>query len=787
MQEVVDSLTAQKLQLTTNVCDMERTVATATAAETNHKSELQRMVQENADLVISVKRLELQLEKSINNAPDSTADELLQKIQIENQNLLAANGQLTASNERLQLKRKTIADAHNLLSAKSQGQETKLRLYKTKLIDFSAQLKELRACKEVLLQTVREYSQAVSKWQSEILTVSNEFFDKNRLLRLENKQLKERIQDLDKIAADLVAARDNDLDEQRQRYEQLLEAYRRLEEEKLKFAAMLETMKSTAEADGDGSLDVKSLKELLNESEQKCASLQVSLDAASKRANDDAEQLRTLQQDFDELNRKVSRIDELTEINETSQSEISNLKCQHQNESAQFQTKIQLLENEMGEFVQEIAMLKSMSTKASDELKEQIAELMREKESLGQSEAANTKQIVDLKSLLDNSETLQMKLQDDLSDKMALITNLQNVAAETVKHRDEQLKQKSIETSELLTEMSEINEALKKRGDIISQQEQRLTELAARHDATLTRANELDALAANRTADIERLNDRIKELERMPAAAAVAVVAPSLEADQMSTSTVSRAEDMARMRELDESFEDKYNRLRTVALKLKRKVAEQTKVIAELETKTQANCTEEVQISSKLGAIEVQVRNLQMLQSENDRLQDELDVARVNANKMIELQERLDAMQTNDTSDADRVHSGKLDAACKEYVKQIAALKEEINAAKLCKRGVDEELAKLRQECKVMAAKGKEQKDEEAKVRAELAKVRASVKSTNVLNLEMEAYEKSLNEMSTKMDAKKLKITEVNILILIRVFLIKKNYFYFAARGNYSV
>lgn len=171
MQEVVDSLTAQKLQLTTNVCDMERTVATATAAETNHRSELQRMVQENADLVISVKRLELQLEKSINNAPDSTADELLQKIQIENQNLLAANGQLTASNERLQLKRKTIADAHNLLSAKSQGQETKLRLYKTKLIDFSAQLKELRACKEVLLQTVREYSQAVSKWQSEILTV----------------------------------------------------------------------------------------------------------------------------------------------------------------------------------------------------------------------------------------------------------------------------------------------------------------------------------------------------------------------------------------------------------------------------------------------------------------------------------------------------------------------------------------------------------------------------------------------------------------------------------------
>lgn len=53
------------------------------------------------------------------------------------------------------------------------------------------------------------------------------------------------------------------------------------------------------------------------------------------------------------------------------------------------------------------------------------------------------------------------------------------------------------------------------------------------------------------------------------------------------------------------------------------------------------------------------------------------------------------------------------------------------------------------------------QKDEVIKLNTELTRVKASMKSANVLNLEMEAYEKSLNEVSQKLDAKLAEITDV--------------------------
>ena len=52
----------------------------------------------------------------------------------------------------------------------------------------------------------------------------------------------------------------------------------------------------------------------------------------------------------------------------------------------------------------------------------------------------------------------------------------------------------------------------------------------------------------------------------------------------MSTSTyVSRAEEMSRMKDLEDSFEDRYGKLKQIALKYKKKMAEQSKIIEELQ------------------------------------------------------------------------------------------------------------------------------------------------------------------------------------------------------------
>lgn len=55
-------------------------------------------------------------------------------------------------------------------------------------------------------------------------------------------------------------------------------------------------------------------------------------------------------------------------------------------------------------------------------------------------------------------------------------------------------------------------------------------------------------------------------------------------------------------------------------------------------------------------------------------------------------------------------------------------------------------------------------KDAENKLKQELSKVKSSMKNKNVLDLEMEAYEKSLKDISQKLEDKNTQISEVTNL-----------------------
>ncbi len=64
----------------------------------------------------------------------------------------------------------------------------------------------------------------------------------------------------------------------------------------------------------------------------------------------------------------------------------------------------------------------------------------------------------------------------------------------------------------------------------------------------------------------------------------------------------------------------------------------------------------------------------------------------------------------------------------------------------------------------VMAAKDKEinsLKELEKSLRAEQSKIKVSLKQTNVLSLEMDAYEKSLKETTQKLEAMNVQTVEV--------------------------
>lgn len=128
------------------------------------------------------------------------------------------------------------------LQTKCSAHENKIKLYRTKLVDFSGQLKELRMCKEVLLTTVREYSQAVIKWQGEILTVSNNFFVKNRVLQDENRLLEERLSNAANGSCGQCA-------ETMQKYEELVVQFDKMVQENFELGTLVKDIENRQPSD----------------------------------------------------------------------------------------------------------------------------------------------------------------------------------------------------------------------------------------------------------------------------------------------------------------------------------------------------------------------------------------------------------------------------------------------------------------------------------------------------------------------------------------------------------
>lgn len=703
MQEVVDSLTEQKLALTIRINDLDKANSTLlvdlSKLRDEHKvadsikSELERLSLENTDLIVTNKKLEValkkaddKLEKAMEFAEvESNYVELKDKFDklIKDQlNLENINIDLTSKNDMLNTNERKLTkslDDQNQLLNKCKNQEYKLRLYKTKLIDFSAQLKQLKSCKEVLLITVKEYSVAVSKWQSEILIVSNEFFEKNRLLRKEIKVLKDQ-----KCGATAeLNARDIELEQYKEKYTQLLNEFDLLQQEKEKISSLIENMRSENQValDDNQDAEIKALKVLLNQTEQHCVRYKADLEHQTV-LNKQNEALRleensTLTKDMEIA---MSKYNDTSELVKDLRNELKNLKVE-----------IELQKSSAND---SIAQANQLYIEMDRNLNIQITDLQKQlaiSEAESRSALSKTTDLETISSELECQTRTLNKLNQEL-------TNKDKILHDTIQTKDKLVQSKIDELADLLSEMRELNEALKTRGDVISQQEQSIVSLESNRTKLQNRITELEVLIEAKSIETVHLTERINELERI-------VHSNDANNEQLSTSTVSRVEEMARMRDIDDSFEEKYNRLRAVAIKLKKKVAEQTKLLADLESKNNVICDEEIQISSKLGNIEVQVRNLQSLQSENDRLQDKLEVIELERKELNVTVAKLSAELANVKSstadtESDVMASNKqknaLEQACKEYVKQIQALKEDINAGKVIHKALNDELNKLK-------------------------------------------------------------------------------------------
>ncbi|KAH8307713.1 hypothetical protein KR044_010672, partial [Drosophila immigrans] len=163
---------------------------------------------------------------------------------------------------------------------------------------------------------------------------------------------------------------------------------------------------------------------------------------------------------------------------------------------------------------------------------------------------------------------------------------------------------KEHEHAELLAEMRELNEALKARGDVISRMQEQ-------YDKGHKDLQVLAETLTEKSQQLQQAQIRIDELEQHEHNG-------DAQSDVLSISTISRAEESSRLRELDDGYEEKYNKLRALTVKLKKKLQEQMHQIKDMEQSSSAKLESELETIKKAQA---QLKHdLNVARSENQKL-----------------------------------------------------------------------------------------------------------------------------------------------------------------------
>lgn len=279
-------------------------------------------------------------------------------------------------------------------------------------------------------------------------------------------------------------------------------------------------------------------------------------------------------------------------------------------------------------------------------------------------------QMQQLTQLLQQERSEQQNAQQLLEEKYKRETaELEATCVELRQHKEDlqtRYQLKEHEHADLIAEMRELNEALKARGDVISRMQEH-------HDKSHKELKDLTESLNERTKQMEQLQVRVNELEQHEQ------MNGDAQSDVLSTSTISRAEELSRLRELDDGYEEKYNKLRALAAKLKKKLHEQTQQIKTME---QADATK----------LEAELESIKLAQTQ---LQQDLNAARAENQKL----------KSKDKSKSSNVLNLEIEAAEKslnEVSAKLLAKSSELETQKETLVSKENTITQLRQEISIL-------------------------------------------------------------------------------------
>ncbi|XP_046392524.1 centromere-associated protein E-like isoform X2 [Ischnura elegans] len=283
---------------------------------------------------------------------------------------------------------------------------------------------------------------------------------------------------------------------------------------------------------------------------------------------------------------------------------------------------------------------------------------------------------------------------------------------------------------QLITEMKDANTVLKKRGEAIAALEAELAKLKSQLAEAQSKKQAVpvsEALVSEESTNIHSdphpqskedvkkgdnlegeckyLRLRVSELEKQVNSMSVkgSNICDTVGSEVLSTSTISKTEEAARLRDVEESFEDRYTKLRMVAVKLKKRCTElegERKRADELQGRLN-------NLSKEITNLSTQAKNAKSLQLECDRLQDKVDEL---GKENISLKKAL--KESVDESTANKIQLQEIKEEKNRLASTVEVINKEKNSAENSlleavskRKNAEKEIQKLEQDLHSVKAK----------------------------------------------------------------------------------
>ncbi|XP_065338570.1 GRIP and coiled-coil domain-containing protein 2-like isoform X1 [Cloeon dipterum] len=417
-------------------------------------------------------------------------------------------------------------------------------------------------------------------------------------------------------------------------------------------------------------LEVEKLREELDNARKGVVELEEQLNEKTREINDVNEEFAKLQSNFEEF--KANNYENSKEIDKLEEKCRQLVEMNREKDSLLDGIQLKMADSE---------------TEGASAIDGVQSELEQKREELSLLTAKLKLQEMKLQELDDNNNDLCTKLkafEGYKSEVQQTVEKMrQDYSAQLLDNKNEIL---SLAESKLRAEYALAEE--KKLTESLQVSHTSLTEKVATLEEEINKLNQLPLKNKELTEQVSSLKEKIAELEKE-------------DVETGSVSTVSKMEDATMLKDVEDSFEARFTKLKAVAIRLKQKCMNQAETVAKLTAEKTETQTKLANISKERETL---AKNLQSMQAACDRSADEAEAAK----------EKLKGTEKQLTRAGEELAKSR-----SQYVEAC----EKISTGE----------AKLKQ------------------IKEELDAAKAEIKRHTVLNLEVAAYEKSGAEQDRKL------------------------------------